>query len=296
MKLENTFTIPVPADQAWPVLLDLERLAPCVPGATITAREGDDYHGRIKVKLGPVGLSYKGVIQVVSQDRDEGVAVFQGSGRENRGNGTAKAVITCRLAESDGVTTVFVDTDLAVTGKPAQFGRGALAEVAGTLIGAFADNLAAELTAAELTATELTATQLTDPPATGSGRTTPGGVTGAPADRAATVSAGAAAASGAGRTSPGRPAPTAAADDASPESAGKAAGGAATATSGTGVATPGASVRPITPRRGAEPIDLVAAAGITPVHRAVVAVAALLGAAALFALARRRRCGRARRP
>src|SRR5690606_21719977 len=191
----------------------------------------------------------------------------------------------------DGVTTVFVDTDLAVTGKPAQFGRGALAEVAGTLIGAFADNLAAELTA-----TELTATELTDAPATGSGRTTPGGVTGAPADRAATVSAGAAAASGAGRTSPGRPAPTAAADDASPESAGKAAGGAATATSGTGVATPGASVRPITPRRGAEPIDLVAAAGITPVHRAVVAVAALLGAAALFALARRRRCGRARRP
>lgn len=91
MKLENTFTIPVPADQAWPVLLDLERLAPCVPGATITSREGDDYHGRIKVKLGPVGLSYKGIIKVVSQDESAGIAVLEGSGRENRGNGTANA-------------------------------------------------------------------------------------------------------------------------------------------------------------------------------------------------------------
>ncbi|MBB5915493.1 carbon monoxide dehydrogenase subunit G [Nocardia transvalensis] len=148
MKLDNTFTIPVPAAQAWPVLLDLERIAPCVPGATITSREGDDFHGKIKVKLGPVGLSYNGVIKVVSQDEAAGIAVLEGRGRETRGNGTAKATITCTLVESGGATDVFVDTDLSITGKPAQFGRGALADVAGTLIGQFATNLADEITAA----------------------------------------------------------------------------------------------------------------------------------------------------
>ncbi|WP_280252934.1 SRPBCC family protein [Nocardia abscessus] len=147
MKLDNTFTIPVPAAQAWQVLLDLERIAPCVPGATITSRDGDDFHGKIKVKLGPVGLSYSGVIKVVSQDEAAGIAVLEGRGRETRGNGTAKATITCRLVESGATTDVFVDTDLAITGKPAQFGRGALADVAGTLIGQFATNLAAEITA-----------------------------------------------------------------------------------------------------------------------------------------------------
>lgn len=146
MKLENTFRIPVPAEDVWPVLLDLERIAPCVPGATLTSRNGDDFHGRIKVKLGPVGLTYNGIIKVLSQDEDAKVAVLEGGGRETGGNGTAKAAITCRLVENDGETEVFVDTDLAITGKPAQFGRGALAEVAGTLIGAFAGNLAAEIT------------------------------------------------------------------------------------------------------------------------------------------------------
>ncbi|WP_030512900.1 SRPBCC family protein [Nocardia sp. NRRL WC-3656] len=154
MKLDNTFTIPVPAAQAWPVLLDLERIAPCVPGATITSREGDDFHGRIKVKLGPVGLSYNGIIKVVSQDEQAGVAVLEGRGREARGNGTAKATITCRLVENNGSTDVFVDTDLAITGKPAQFGRGALADVAGTLIGQFATNLADEITASAQPAAE----------------------------------------------------------------------------------------------------------------------------------------------
>ncbi|WP_433525985.1 SRPBCC family protein [Nocardia pseudovaccinii] len=147
MKFENTFSIPAPAAQAWRVLLDLERIAPCVPGAAITGRDGDDYLGKIKVKLGPVTLSYTGTIKIASQDEAAGIAVLEGGGREARGNGTAKAMITCRLVESDGVTDVFVDTDLAITGKPAQFGRGALAEVAGTLIGTFATNLAAEITA-----------------------------------------------------------------------------------------------------------------------------------------------------
>lgn len=147
MKLDNTFSIPVPAANAWPILLDLERIAPCVPGATITGRDGDDFHGKIKVKLGPVGLAYTGIIKVVDQDEDAKIAVLEGGGRETRGNGTAKATITCRLVESEGTTEVSVDTDLDVTGKPAQFGRGALADVASTLIGRFADNLAEEISA-----------------------------------------------------------------------------------------------------------------------------------------------------
>ncbi|MEV0248105.1 SRPBCC family protein [Nocardia sp. NPDC050712] len=146
MKLENTFRIPVPAAEAWPVLLDLERIAPCVPGATLTSRDGDDFHGKIKVKLGPVGLTYNGIIKVASQDPKARIAVLEGGGREARGNGTAQATIICRLVESGYSTEVLVETELAITGKPAQFGRGALADVAGTLIGQFATNLASEIT------------------------------------------------------------------------------------------------------------------------------------------------------
>jgi len=237
LKLENTFTIPVPADQAWPVLLDLERLAPCVPGATITSREGDDYHGRIKVKLGPVGLSYKGIIKVVSQDEAAGVAVLEGSGRENRGNGTAKAVITCRLVESGGVTDVFVDTDLAITGKPAQFGRGALAEVAGTLIGTFADNLAAEITAAP-------SADLPENPTPADSATQNG--TASSADPAAT-----------------------------------------TATSAQ--TTESSIVRSINSRQGAEPIDIMAAAGLSPNRQLALTALAGIGVAVLLTLAFRRR-------
>ena len=153
MKLENKLTIPVPPAEAWLVLLDLERVAPCVPGAALTSREGDVFAGLVKVKLGPIALSYSGTVTFISKDEDARVAVLQASGRETRGNGTAKATVTCRLVGSGGTTDVakatdvLVETDLAITGKPAQFGRGALAEVAGALIGQFAANLAAEISA-----------------------------------------------------------------------------------------------------------------------------------------------------
>lgn len=228
MKLENTFQIPVPADTAWPVLLDLERLAPCVPGATLTSRDGDDFHGKIKVKLGPVGLTYNGVIKILSQDAESKVAVLEGGGRETRGNGTAKAVITCRLVESGGITEVFVDTDLAITGKPAQFGRGALADVAGTLIGTFADNLAAEITSS----------------ANGAGDAAPAGATDA---------------AGAG-SAPAEPDAT------------------SRATAPT----------PIAARPGAEPIDLMAAAGLSANRQLVLALCAAV-LVILFLLTRHRR-------
>jgi len=150
MKLQNTLTVPASVEEAWRVLLDIERVTPCVPGATLTSRDGGSFQGRIKVKLGPVSLSYHGTVKFLSRNEADRTVVLEAGGREIRGNGTAKALVTCRLVGS-GVnsTDVFVDTDLAITGKPAQFGRGTLAEVAGALIGRFAENLAAEFAAAE---------------------------------------------------------------------------------------------------------------------------------------------------
>ncbi|MEU6754714.1 SRPBCC family protein, partial [Spirillospora sp. NPDC046719] len=145
MKLENGFTIPVPADEAWRVLLDIERIAPCVPGATLTSRDGDRFHGRVKVRLGPIGLGYSGSVAFVSLDEAAGVAVLEAAGRETRGGGTAKAVVTCRLTGRGDATDVRVETDLAVTGRPAQFGRGALADVSAALLDRFAANLAEEI-------------------------------------------------------------------------------------------------------------------------------------------------------
>lgn len=147
MKLENTVTIPGSVDDAWRVLLDIERIAPCVPGATLTSRDGDRYQGKVKIKLGPIGLTYHGSVTFTSLDDAAKVAVMAATGREIRGGGTAKAVITCRLIENGGTTDVLVETDLAITGKPAQFGHGALAEVAGALIREFAANLEREISA-----------------------------------------------------------------------------------------------------------------------------------------------------
>lgn len=147
MKLENTFAIPVPVDEAWKVLLDVERVAPCVPGATLTGSEGDTHQGRIKVKLGPVALTYSGTVTFVTRDEAAKVVVLEAGGREARGNGTATARVTCRLSAADpGHTDVHVETELSVTGRPAQFGRGTLADVSGALMARFAENLAAELT------------------------------------------------------------------------------------------------------------------------------------------------------
>ncbi|HTW19906.1 MAG TPA: SRPBCC family protein [Mycobacteriales bacterium] len=147
MKLENSFTVPVTADVAWPVLLDVERIAPCMPGATLTGQEGDEFTGTVKVKVGPVSLTYGGKATFVSRDDDNHVAVIEASGKETRGSGTAKAVITTRLSEADGATTVDVETELTITGKPAQFGRGVMAEISGKLIGQFAACLAEKISA-----------------------------------------------------------------------------------------------------------------------------------------------------
>ena len=147
MKLENRFTVPVPVEEAWKVLLDVERIAPCMPGATLTKFEGDHFEGTVKVKVGPINLTYGGKASFVSKDDATHVAVIDGSGKETRGTGTAKALITCRLIDKGDSTEVEVDTDLNVTGKPAQFGRGVLADVSGKLVDQFAACLSDEIRA-----------------------------------------------------------------------------------------------------------------------------------------------------
>jgi carbon monoxide dehydrogenase subunit G len=165
VKLENSFTVPVPADIAWRVLLDVERVAPCMPGATLTGRDGDSFTGKVKVKVGPVSLTYGGTATFASLDEANHVAVIDASGKETRGPGTAKAMITARMHEQDGSTTVEVETDLTITGKPAQFGRGVMAEISGKLITQFADCLAAEITDDGAAADDAAATATASEPA-----------------------------------------------------------------------------------------------------------------------------------
>jgi carbon monoxide dehydrogenase subunit G len=147
MELEHSFSVPVPVARAWDVLLDVERVAPCMPGATLDSVDGDNIAGRIKVKVGPISMTYAGTAKFTERDRDAGVVVLEASGKETRGAGTASASVRSELKADGDRTNVIVHTTLNVTGKPAQFGRGVLAEVGGKLVGIFADNLAAMLAA-----------------------------------------------------------------------------------------------------------------------------------------------------
>ena len=146
MELEHTFTVPVGIDDAWHVLLDIRQVAPCMPGAALDTVDGDNFTGIVKVKLGPIGLTYKGKASFIEKDEAAHRAVIDAHGRDARGNGTAAAKVTAVLTE-EGPTSTRVDvvTDLDITGKPAQFGRGVMADVGNKLIGQFADCLAGKL-------------------------------------------------------------------------------------------------------------------------------------------------------
>jgi carbon monoxide dehydrogenase subunit G len=145
VQLENSFTVPVPIDEAWRVLLDIERIAPCMPGAALDSVTGDDFTGRVKVKLGVITLTYQGKASFVEKDEVAHKAVIDARGRDQRGNGTAAAVVTATLAAEGDSTRVDVLTDLNITGRPAQFGRGVMTDVGNKLLGQFADKLAAQL-------------------------------------------------------------------------------------------------------------------------------------------------------
>lgn len=146
MKLEHSFTVPTGIEEAWKILLDIERIGPCMPGAAIESVDGDDFTGSVKVKLGPIGLTYKGKASFIEKDASAHRAVIDARGRDARGNGTASAKVTATMTEQGPASTlVEVDTDLDITGKPAQFGRGVMVDVGNKLIGQFADNLAATI-------------------------------------------------------------------------------------------------------------------------------------------------------
>jgi len=155
IELDNSFTVPVSPEQAWEVLLDVERIAPCMPGASVLSVDGDSVEGQVKVKLGPLSLTYKGTAKFVEKDQANHTIVLDASGKETRGAGTASASVNAVLkpGEEAGTTTATIHTSLNVTGRPAQFGRSLLPEISGKLIAQFADNLAAMISADGASAT-----------------------------------------------------------------------------------------------------------------------------------------------
>lgn len=145
MKLEHSFTVPVGVEQAWEVLLDIERVAPCMPGAVLDSVDGDNFTGRVKIKLGPVNMTYKGAASFVEKDEAAHQVMIDANGKDARGNGTAAAKVTATLVGQGESTQVNVITDLNITGKPAQFGRGVMVDVGNKLIGQFATCLEGKL-------------------------------------------------------------------------------------------------------------------------------------------------------
>lgn len=254
MELRHEFTVPVPVEEAWRTLLDIERVAPCLPGTTVQEFDGEKITGTVKVKVGPVTLTYRGT--AVFEERDEAAhrMVLKASGKEVRGQGTARATVTAGLTASGEGTAVAVLTDFAVTGRPAQIGRGVIAEVGDKLVGRFADCLAERLAGA---------------PGAGAAGTSAGRGTG-PAE------------AGTGAESPAAGAVT------SGEAAAPGASGPATPSAA--VAETGGPPAPAAQDRNAEPIDLVRTAGL-PVARRIVpaALAAGAAAAAVAVVLRRRR-------
>ena len=146
MRLEHKFVVPAPIEQTWAAFNDLERVVPCFPGATLTTYDGDEFTGSCTVKLGPVALQYTGNGSFVERDQDKHHAVIEAKGKDRRGNGTATARVTAQLtASGTDATEVTVDTDLVITGRPAQFGRGLIQDVSNQLLDKFTACLATKL-------------------------------------------------------------------------------------------------------------------------------------------------------
>ena len=158
MELNNEFRVAVPSAKVWEMFTDGERVAPCLPGATLLSADGDTFHGAVKVKGGPITVSYKGTATYKEKDVAGQRIVLRAEGKETRGSGTAAATVTAQLKDEGDATHVGITTDLAISGKAAQFGRGVLADVAGNLIAQFARSLEAELGAGTTTATPAAST------------------------------------------------------------------------------------------------------------------------------------------
>lgn len=152
MKIANQFTVSAPIERAWDLLSDLEQVIPLMPGAALTAHEGDDYLGKVKVKVGPVTSEFSGKVRFVEHDRGQYRAVIDAKGKETRGTGNAAATVTASLEADGDRTSVSVDTDLKIAGKLAQFGSGMLQQVSEKLLGQFVESLEAKLAAESLAA------------------------------------------------------------------------------------------------------------------------------------------------
>ena len=267
MELNNEFEVDRPIGETWDVLTDVERIAPCLPGAQLQEVEGDEYRGIVKVKVGPITAQYKGKATFVEKDDAAHKAVLKAEGRDSRGQGNASALITAQLTEvGDSRTKVTVNTDLTVTGKVAQFGRGVMAEVSEKLLGQFVQNLETSVLAqpSEVGAAARSVAGAAEPSAGG----------GAPASSTpATADEDAQASNGSGPT----PTPTVAPPD-------------------TAAAVPNADVAPTGVRKiesaEPEPVDLLQASGASVVKRLVPVLGVV---AVLFVLVRLRARRRRRR-
>jgi carbon monoxide dehydrogenase subunit G len=162
MQLEHQLSVPAPIDVVWPAVLDPEKVAPCVPGATLTGVDGDSFTGTVKVKVGPITLLYKGTGTFTETDEQTRRAVLKASAKDTRGNGTVTATVTLTLTPEGDRTDGVVATDLSITGKPAQFGRGMIADVGGKIIEQFSACLSQKLAVTQ-TVTEPAATPTAEP-------------------------------------------------------------------------------------------------------------------------------------
>ena len=302
MELTNDFRVGLDVDRAWAVLTDLERIAPCMPGAQLQEIEGDEYRGIVKIKVGPITAQYKGQATFVDQDAVNHVAVLRAEGRETRGQGNANATITATLVPDGDGTAVTVVTDLVVTGRVAQFGRGVLVEVSAKLLDQFVDCLEKTVLAGESTSSSAPAAPIPPPPGAPEEPAAKPPV-GPPATvlteaepAAAAKPARAAAAKAAPKPAAAKPSP-AAASKAAPapaaaatKAAPKAAASAAPAAASTTAAAKAAPVEPaVTPRPAIRkidspeptPVNLLDAAG-SPVAKRVGPVLAIIAVAWLL--------------
>lgn len=151
MEFSNKFEVEAELDDVWALMTDVERIAPCLPGTQLTEIAGDDYHGIIKVKVGPIGAQYKGVAKFESIDESARKIILTASGRDVKGSGNARATITVALQEgaSKNFTEVAVDVDMNISGKVAQFGRGVITDVNAKLMQKFAENLSHMITSSD---------------------------------------------------------------------------------------------------------------------------------------------------
>jgi carbon monoxide dehydrogenase subunit G len=260
VELNNSFTVDRPIEEAWALLTDVERIAPCMPGAQLEEVEGDEYRGSVKVKVGPITAQYKGKATFVEKDEAAHRAVLKAEGRDSRGQGNANALVTATLSSEGGRTNVAVHTDLTVTGKVAQFGRGVMAEVSEKLLGQFVDNLEAKVLS-----------QVASAP-TGAG------------ERAAASQPAAAPAASA------TPSPAAPHNGSGASSAGAAASSTASSTAASSSPASGEAsspgVRKIAPTGPVEPVDLLEASGASIAKRVVPVIGVVV---LLLLLLRRRR-------